>query len=235
MDKKALLRSLADKYNDGQYFIEDPISFPKHFAELYSQGKCSLQDVEISAVIAAHLAWGRRSMIVRDCSRAMDEMKWEPYRYIMAGNYKNDDCSLHRTIKWCEFAAICSRLKEIYSKIDSIEKLTPDEIRVKIYGQKSDLKATNKKIHMLRRWMVRDDGKVDLGIWKSIGKENLIIPLDVHVFTSAKRLEITTRHSPDYTSALEITEYLKSVFPGDPTLGDYALFAYAVDDKESFL
>lgn len=235
MDQISLLRSLADKYNDEKYFTEDPISFPKHFAKLFSEGKCSIQDVEIAAVIAAHLAWGRRNMIVRDCKRAMDEMEWHPYRYVMAGHYKNDDISLHRTIKWSEFAAICSRLKGLYSNICSIESLTPDEMRVKIFGQKSDMKATNKKIHMLRRWMVRDDGKVDLGLWKTIGKENLIIPLDIHVFTSAKRLAITARNSPDYASALEITSYLSKVFPGDPALGDYALFAYAIDDKESFL
>lgn len=235
MDKISLLRSLADKYNDLEYFREDPISLPRHFAELLPKGKAILKDVEIAAIVSAHLAWGRRSMIVRDSLRAMDEMNWRPYDYIMAGKYRNENCSLHRTVKWCEFAAICSRLKDIYSEMDSIEMLSPDEIRVRIYGQKSDPGATNKKIHMLRRWMVRDDGKVDLGLWKNIGKENLIIPLDVHVFTSAKRLGITSRNSPDYKAALEITEFLRKVFPGDPTLGDYALFAYAVSDKESFL
>ena len=64
-----LLRRYADKYNDMRYFEEDPIIFPKHFAALLAEGKASLQDVETAAAIAAHLAWGRRSMIVRDCTR----------------------------------------------------------------------------------------------------------------------------------------------------------------------
>lgn len=231
MNIKEILPPLAEKYNDYQYFKEDPIIFPKHFAELYKEGQCSLKDVEIAAIISAHLAWGRRNMIVRDCSRAMDEMKWEPFNYVMKGEYKDDDTSLHRTVKWREFADICRNMKQFYSQDESIEGLTPNEIRVKIYGQKSNPESTNKKIHMLRRWMVRDDGKVDLGLWKNISKGDLIIPLDVHVFNSSKKLNITSRKSPDYKAAVEITESLKEVFPDDPTLGDFALFAYSVSTK----
>ena len=176
-----IIRQLAEQYNKEEYFTGDPIIFPKHFARIMegkngieglggtavlSGRKYTLKDVEIAAVIAAHLAWGRRDMIVRDCKRAFDEMNWEPYKYIMAGNYRCEDASLHRTIKWSEFAAICARLREFYTTNDSLESLTPDEIRVQIYGQKSDHKAANKKIHMMRRWMVRNDGIVDLGLWK---------------------------------------------------------------------
>lgn len=72
------LRLLAMEYNSPEYFITDPISIPKHFFLLYKNKEATLQDIEISAVIAAHLAWGRREMIVRDCRRAMDEMQWNP-------------------------------------------------------------------------------------------------------------------------------------------------------------
>lgn len=193
----------------------------------------TLQDVEIAAVIAAHLAWGRRDMIVRDCKRAFDEMGWEPYKYVMAGEYKNEDASLHRTIKWSDFAAICSRLRNYYLQNDSLEILTPDEFRVIIYGQKSDPKAANKKIHMLRRWMVRNDGIVDLGLWKNSSPADLIIPLDVHVHRSSRNLGVTQRNSADITTAMEITSFLQEVFPGDPCKGDFALFAYAATNKEN--
>ena len=111
-----LLAGWADKYNDPQYFQEDPIAFPTRMAELFRRGERSLADVEMTALIAAHLAWGRRSMIVRDCTRALDEMDWRPYDYVMRGNYRDEDASLHRTVKWSEFAAICSRMREIYSE-----------------------------------------------------------------------------------------------------------------------
>lgn len=238
------IRRLADIYNDSCYFKEDPIIYPKHFAQLLESGKSefylpvpqnytiSLQDVEIAAVIAAHLAWGRRAMIVRDIHRAMDEMSWKPFEYIKKGVYKDCEQSLHRTVKWCEFASICLNLRHYYEDNDTLETLTPDEFRTKIYGQKSNPKMANKKIHMLRRWMVRNDGKVDLGIWKSIKPEDLIIPLDVHVHNSALRLGITKRNPADFTTAKEITEFLKQCFPKDPVKGDFALFAYSIESKK---
>lgn len=223
-----LLRRQAQSHNDMAHFEEDPIRFPRHFAQLYREGKASLQDVEIAAVISAHLAWGRRSMIVRDCTRAMEEMNWEPAYYIRSGEYRSDACSLHRTVMWSDFAAICANLKAQFSYLDSLECLTPDEFRTKIYGQKEDRNAANKKIHMLRRWMVRDDGIVDLGLWKNTDKRELVIPLDVHVHRTALRLGITSRKCTDYKTAREITDFLLKVFPDDPTLGDFALFAVAV-------
>ncbi len=225
------LKEYAFTYNNDSYFKKDPIIFPKHFAILLKENRATLQDVEIAAVIAAHLAWGRREMIVRDCNRAMDEMSWKPYDYIKRGEYKSDNISLHRTVKWSEFARICSNLKNYYETADSLEPLSPSQMRVVVYGQNRDPNCANKKIHMLRRWMVRDDGKVDLGLWKSIDKNDLIIPLDVHVHRTAMELGITTRKSADIKTAIEITEYLKTEFPGDPTLGDYALFAYAACNK----
>lgn len=208
-------------------------SFGTEIEDLSLSGrKYTLQDVEIAAVFAAHLAWGRRDMIVRDCKRAFDEMGWEPHNYIMAGKYRDEDASLHRTIKWSEFAAICRRLKEFYSSNSSLEILTPDEMRVKIFGQKSDPKAANKKIHMLRRWMVRNDGIVDLGLWKSISPADLVIPLDVHVHRSALNLGVTARKGADIVTAGEITAFLREAFPGDPCKGDFALFAYAATVRE---
>lgn len=238
-----IIKKLAQEYNCEEYFKTDPIIFPKHFYRLLlgkeglfpmikSEYKYSLKDVEIAAVIAAHIAWGRRDMIVRDTTRAMDEMGWQPYRYVMEGVYRDEDKSLHRTIKWSEFAQICGRLRKFYSKSESLEPLSADEIRVRIYGQKSNPKMANKKIHMLRRWMVRGDGIVDLGVWKNSSAADLIIPLDVHVHRSAKNLGITNRNSADFTTALEITEFLKKIFPDDPCKGDFALFAYAATQGE---
>lgn len=222
-----LLQDYAAQYNDWKYFTGDPIIFPKHFAGLMAEGKATLRDVEVAAAVAAHLAWGRRDMIVRDCRRAMDEMGWQPYEYVKAGHYRNDDTSLHRTVKWSEFAGICRRIKEFYEDEGSMEVLSPGEMRVRIYGQKDDPSAANKKIHMLRRWMVRNDGKVDLGLWKSISPRNLIIPLDVHVHRTAVNLGITARRSADIRTAGEITSFLLKAFPDDPVLGDFALFAVA--------
>ena len=223
-----ILIDWAEEYNDPKYFQEDPIIFPTRFAGLYRDGQASQADVEISALLSAHLAWGRRAMIVRDCGRMFEEMCWRPYDYVMNGEYRNENISLHRTIKWSEFAGICSRLRDIYQEQESLEGLSDADIRCRIFGQKEDRKAPNKKISMMRRWMVRDDGKVDLGIWKNSNKSALILPLDVHVYAQATELGMTSRKQKDITTAREITDVFREIWPDDPCKGDFALFGYGV-------
>ena len=232
-DLKDTLIAWADQYNDPKYFQEDPIIFPRKFAEAYKTGQASLADVEIAALLSAHLAWGRRAMIVRDCCRMFDEMGWKPYEYVMNGEFRNEDASLHRTIKWSEFAGICTRLSELYSDRETLEGLSDAEFRVKVYGQKEDRRAPNKKISMMRRWMVRDDGKVDLGVWRHSDKKDLILPLDVHVYAQAAALGLTSRKQKDIVTAQEITDSFKEIFPEDPCLGDFALFGYGVNNKNT--
>lgn len=226
------LMDWAEKFNDPQYFQEDPIIFPTCMAAQMHTGKASLADVEITAILSAHLAWGRRAMIVRDCNRMLDEMCWKPYDYVMNGEYRNDASSLHRTIRWSDFAAICGRLRDIYGSSHSIEGMTDAQMRVGIFGQKEDGRAPNKKINMMRRWMVRDDGKVDLGLWKNSDRRDLILPLDVHVYSQAVALGLTDRRQKDMQTARQITDAFREIFPDDPCLGDFALFGYGVTHKD---
>ena len=228
---REMLIGWAEEYNDPKYFQEDPIIFPTKFAHQYHEGKASKADVEISALLSAHLAWGRRAMIVRDCDRMFEEMDWRPYDYVMNGEYRDENVSLHRTIKWSEFAGICERLRKIYEGQDSLEGLSDVDFRCRIFGQKEDRKAPNKKISMMRRWMVRDDGKVDLGVWKDSDKTKLILPLDVHVYTQASELGMTRRKQKDITTAYEITDAFRKIWPEDPCKGDFALFGYGVTHK----
>ena len=228
---KETLIGWAEEYNDPKYFEEEPIIFPTKFARKYENGEAVLADVEIAGLLAAHLAWGRRAMIVRDCDRMFEEMCWRPYDYVMNGEYRNEDVSLHRTIKWSQFAQICENLRNIYGERDSLEGMTDTDIRCRIFGQKEDRKAPNKKISMMRRWMVRDDGKVDLGVWKNSDKASLILPLDVHVYTQATALGLTTRKQKDIVTAQEITDAFREIWPDDPCKGDYSLFGYGVTHK----
>lgn len=221
---KQQLIEWAEIYNDPQYFQEDPIAFPREFV---SRG-AALKDVEIAAVFSAHFAWGRRAMIVRDLQRLFDEMEWRPADYVASGEWRNDDTSIHRTVKWSEIAGICKRLNEWYRWHDSLEGLTASEMRVTIFNQKEDRHAPNKKINMMRRWMVRDDGKVDLGLWRHSDKANLLIPLDVHVYGQAIELGLTKRKQKNLETAVEITDAFREIFPNDPAKGDFALFGYGV-------
>lgn len=223
---KEQLIDWAEKYNDPVYFGEDPIAFPRRFA----RDGASLKDIEIASVFAAHFAWGRRAMIVRDCERLFDHMEWRPLDYVMSGDWRDDPVSIHRTVKWSDTAAICRRLKDFYTAQDSLETLSAKQIREVVFGQKPDAKAPDKKINMMRRWLVRDDGKVDLGLWKHTSPSELLIPLDVHVYDQAVALGLTSRRSKDLATALQITDAFREIFPSDPAKGDFALFGYGVNN-----
>ena len=234
MDKTTveLLRDWAETYNDPAYFREDPIAFPARFAEMEKRQTRCLKDIETAAVFASHFAWGRRAMIVRDCTRLFDHMDWKPYDYVMRGEWRNDGTSIHRTVKWSEVAAICSRLKDIYERVDSLEGFTLEMFRTGVFGQKPDPKAPGKKINMMRRWMERDDGKVDLGVWKNTSPAELLIPLDVHVYDTAAAIGLTSRKQKDIVTVREITDAFSEIFPGDPCKGDFALFGYGVTHQK---
>lgn len=218
------LKDWAAVYNDPVWFEEDPIALPREFV----RKGASLQDVEIAAVFSSHLAWGRRSMIVRDCGRLFDEMEWRPRDYVFSGVYRDDDTSLHRTVKWSEIAGICRRLHDWYLKNDTLESLGQDGMRTVIFGSKADPNSANKKINMMRRWMVRRDGKVDFGLWTSTDPASLVVPLDVHVHAQALVIGLTDRKQKDRKTAMQITDRFREIWPDDPLLGDFALFGYGV-------
>jgi uncharacterized protein (TIGR02757 family) len=70
--------------------------------------------------------------------------------------------------------------------------------------------------------MVRQD-ELDFGFWKEIGKENLIIPLDLHIARISKKLGLTNRNDSSWRTAEEITEELKKYDREDPVKYDFAL------------
>jgi uncharacterized protein (TIGR02757 family) len=79
-----------------------------------------------------------------------------------------------------------------------------------------------KRLNLFCRWMVRDRD-IDLGIWKGIPKNKLIIPLDTHIARIGRCLELTHRKSVDWKTAEKITESLKRFDPDDPLKYDFAL------------
>lgn len=85
---------------------------------------------------------------------------------------------------------------------------------------------------MFLRWMIRRDSTVDFGIWRRMSPADLIIPLDTHVCRVAFLLGLTGKPSFSLSAARCITQSLAEVFPGDPCLGDFALFGYGVNHPE---
>ncbi len=80
-----------------------------------------------------------------------------------------------------------------------------------------------KRLNLYLRWMVRRGDKLDLGLWKGISPSKLIIPLDTHIARISGLIGLTTRKSPGWTMAEEITESLKRLDPKDPIKYDFAI------------
>jgi len=70
--------------------------------------------------------------------------------------------------------------------------------------------------------MVRDDD-VDAGLWKSIDKAKLIVPVDVHMSRLCKILGLYNRKTVSLSAAIEITESFAEIEPADPVKYDFAL------------
>mgnify|MGYP003316733159 CR=1 FL=1 len=91
--------------------------------------------------------------------------------------------------------------------------------------------SANKRLYMLLRWMVRKNSPVDFGIWNNILPDQLIIPLDTHVYQTAVKLGITNRRSADLKTATEITSAMAEIWPDDPARGDFALYGIGINPE----
>jgi uncharacterized protein (TIGR02757 family) len=72
---KDFLDEMVVKYNNPQFIESDPISIP-HQYELK-------EDIEISGFLVAAIAWGNRTMILKNGFKLMNLMGNSPYDFIM--------------------------------------------------------------------------------------------------------------------------------------------------------
>lgn len=79
-----------------------------------------------------------------------------------------------------------------------------------------------KRLNLFLRWMVRDDD-VDTGLWRSIDKARLIVPVDVHMGRLCKILGFYDRKTVSLAAATEITQSFADIEPADPVKYDFAL------------
>lgn len=250
---KEFLEEQAARINRPEFIGEDPVQFPRRFEDL--------RDIEIVSFLASMIAWGKRTMICNNAEKMLTLMGHDPYHYVMDEGYLDLDPSmnLHRTFFARDFCHFLTGLREIYRRYGSVDgfsaavKAAEDpapawklvEEMQKIItdanggvaskrGLPNNLKTTAlKRVNMALRWLVRDDGIVDMGVWKSIPKSKLYIPLDVHVGNTARDLGLLTRRQDDRKAVDELTAKLLEYRPEDPCYYDYALFGIGIEGKNA--
>jgi len=247
---KDFLDQKVEEYNRPLFIKNDPISIPHRFNKK--------QDIEISGLWAAVLAWGQRKTIINKCHELFQMMDNTPYDFIL--NHSEGDLRpivhfKHRTFNGTDALYFIHFFKEFYSHHDSLEEAfvpencsLPISTEVALAGfQKTffqmpehpkrtekhiptpERKSACKRLNMFLRWMVRKDDKgVDFGIWNKIHPSDLICPCDVHVDRVARKLSLISRKQTDWATALELTHNLRKFDPQDPVKYDFALFGLGV-------
>lgn len=245
---KSFLDEKSDLYNNPNFIESDPIQIPHSFS--------AKEDVEISAFLAATIAWGNRKSVIGNAKKMMDLMGNSPFDFIMSAS-ENDlqklDGFVHRTFNSEDLKTFVRGLRHIYHNHGGMENVFTQNARdlqkgisgfKKLFFEIPHQNRTQKhisdplqgsaakRIHMMLRWLVREDNKgVDLGIWKGISPGALSCPLDVHSGNIARKLGILTRTQNDAKALSELDLKLREFDGNDPVKYDFALFGLGAFER----
>lgn len=239
----------VQEFNSVEFIQTDPIQIPHRFEKK--------QDIEIIGLLVALIAWGNRTMIIRNGEKLTKMMGNAPLEFVM--NYTSKDLEhiefVHRTFNKYDLDFMLRALQNVYSSSDSLESvftLQDDIPGIKgrivsfrerllstVHEKRSEKHLSNplkksaaKRINMYLRWMVRKDKQgVDFGIWDSISPSELYLPLDVHTGNIARKLGLLKRKQNDWVALEELMYQLKQMDPNDPVKYDFALFGLGAFDK----
>jgi uncharacterized protein (TIGR02757 family) len=246
-----LLEEKARMYDTPGFIAGDPVQVPHSFSRR--------ENIEISAFLAAMLAWGRRDIILRntlDLIRRMDNRPLEFLMHMEQGDLENFRDFRHRTFNAGDCVFFVRSLQRIYRDGNGLypcflegyrrRRNVKDAIlnfreeflktghspRSRKHLPDPSRNSAAKRINLFLRWMVRRDSSgVDFGIWDEIAPADLYIPLDVHTANVARQLGLLQRKQNDWKAVEELTGVLRSLDPTDPVKYDFALFGMGIHEK----
>ena len=243
---KEYLDKLVKKYETKEFIKDDPVRFAHRYK--------NKNDIEIASFIAALFAFGRREAFINKLDDLFDFMQNEPYNFIL--NFKGHNEALkdfvYRFVKSEDLFGLLNALNKLYAH----DNLSLEELFANGY-KKSDMLnyvtkyfystlnnapkqgfchlfarpekgGAMKRMNMFLRWMIRKS-EVDIGLWNFMKKNELLIPLDVHVGNVSRSLGLLKRNANDFKSVIELTQKLKEFDPNDPVKYDFALFGAGVN------
>ena len=250
MNKKAaqikdVLEKLYARYNHKKFIPPDPLQF------VYKYHRKT--DMEIAALLASALAYGRVAQIEKSLTDLFGRMGESPFEYVQ--NFGADQRERlknfkHRFTTGDNLSDLLISIQGVLSEFGSIEELfmrgvdSNDRNIVPALSRfhNSLTKGHNdqpqpnlkhlladpakgsacKRLNLFLRWMVRDDD-VDAGLWKSIDKTKLVVPVDVHMARLCRILGFYDRKGVSLSAALEITDSFRQIASADPVKYDFAL------------
>lgn len=249
-DIKQKLDALVKQYNTPSFVKNDPVQFPRSYTER--------QDIEIAAFLASTIAWGNRKQILTGCRKMFGIMGNSPYNFVIQGGWNNinPDCNIHRTFFGRDLIYMCRGLQFAYAQTDTLESIFYEQgnsvwdgfVALRsmfasanggVYSRHISNPTPNrhkggsacKRLNLMLRWLCRQDGIVDIGIWHDLKPSQLMIPLDTHVARVGREMGLIDRNSNDRVAVEELTDKLRDFDIDDPCKYDFALFGLGESQK----
>ncbi len=241
-ETRALLIALAERYEQRAFIDGDP-SWHMHQAT-------GPRQQEAVAFVAAALSYGSRRQFMPKISHITELAGGDVHTWLLHDGYAeafrcddttcyyrlNSRAQMHRFL--AAYAAILRRHGTLGEALRTAGVSDgPAALRTicRIFADShcglvpQDTASACKRLCMFLRWMVREGSPVDLGLWAHfIDRRTLIMPLDTHVVSEARRLGLTTCAAATMSHARSLTATVAQVFPDDPLRADFALFGYGV-------
>lgn len=238
-DKK-LLEAAYARFNKREFIHPDPLEFVYRYK--------APVDREAAGFIAAALAYGNVTQILKSVEKVLTPMGPSPGRWLLKTSPEDITGTFlafkHRFTTGRELALFLINIKSALEKHRSLENCflkhyrpAEETLAGAIYTFVNDFnlkacaptlipcpekKSSFKRLNLFLRWMVRRDA-VDPGVWEKVSPAKLIIPLDTHMFQAAGKMGLTARKDTSMKTALEITAAFREVSPLDPVRYDFAL------------
>lgn len=239
------LELVYEAYNRRSFVNPDPLLF------LYDYTK--VRDREVAGLVAACLAYGRVEMIMQAAAKVLTFLGPAPgdrvtdindeeirrglagftYRFATLGHITALILGMQRVIR--EYGSLEACFMAGTDPEDTtvlpglqflVQHLDPDGACGHLLADPCKSSAC-KRSHLFLRWMVRND-LVDPGGWHQIRPDQLLIPLDRHMYAAGQMLGFTRRKSPDRAACMEITEGFRKIAPHDPVKYDFCLTRFGI-------
>lgn len=246
-DLKDLLDNEAARINSPSFIGDDPVQFPRRFSDVRDIEIASLLSATIAWGNRKMICRDCDKMLSLMDNKPYNYVMDEGYEDLP------DDMNIHRTFFTRHFKYYLRGLHKVYDEYGSLQEyarkldIASDEAPAwkLVAGLNATLAEANrnepseyasrclpqnlvttalKRVNMALRWLVRNDGIVDMGVWDVIKPSQLYIPLDVHVGDISRELGLLSRNANDRRAVNEVTEHLRRFNPDDPTVYDFALF-----------
>ncbi len=236
------LEALYRRRNRPESRAADPVWFVHRYT--------GARDREVAALVASALAYGRVGHIMKSAAGALGRLGERPARFLAEApavrlrratqGFKHRFCRgehLYALLRGARglmrdygslegaFAAgmtsadgtVLPGLRAFAAQLDVASgggcgHLLPDPARG----------SACKRLNLMLRWLVRRDG-VDPGGWDAACPAQLIVPLDVHMHRTCRRLGATARRAADLRTALEVTAAFRDIRPDDPVRYDFVV------------